>query len=215
MIVMKFGGSSLESSSAVERAAGIVRGALPRKPVVVVSAMGTTTQQLLTMGEEAASGEPRKYEQALERIRVLRKMHEREIGALLRTSNYGELRQILDCHFGEMADLLEQLSALGEFAPEFVDALSSYGERLSSELITLVFRHFGMDTEHVDARCVVLTDARHKAATPLYSQTYARARDKISPLISQGKLPVLGGFIGSTESGVTTTLGRGGSDFSA
>ena len=215
MIVMKFGGSSLESATAVERVAGIVRGALARQPVVVVSAMGKTTQQLLTMGEEAASGEPRKYDRALERLHVLRKMHEHEIGALLRTSSYGELRQILDSHFGEMADLLEQLSALGEFAPQSVDALSSYGERLSSCLMALAFRHFGMDTAHVDARCVVLTDARHKAATPLYSQTYSRARDMILPLISQNKVPVLGGFIGSTESGVTTTLGRGGSDFSA
>src|SRR2546428_12304370 len=72
-----------------------------------------------------------------------------------------------------------------------------------------------MDAAHVDARCVVLTDARHKAATPLFSETCARARDKILPLISQGKVPVLGGFIGSTENGVTTTLGRGGSDFTA
>jgi len=212
MIVMKFGGSSLEAAPAIERAAGIVRRALARKPVVVVSAIGNTTQQLLTMGEEAAASHKGNV---LERLRALREMHEREIGALLRTSSHGELRQILDCHFGEMPDLLEQLSALGEFGPESVDALSSYGERLSSRLMALVFRHFGMDAAHVDARCVVLTDARHKAATPLYSETYARARNKILPLISQGKVPVLGGFIGSTENGVTTTLGRGGSDFSA
>ena len=114
-----------------------------------------------------------------------------------------------------MADLLGQLEVLGEFGPESVDALSSYGERLSSCLMALVFPHFGINAAHVDARCVVLTDARHKAATPVYSQTYARARDQILPLVSHGKVPVLGGFIGATESGVTTTLGRGGSDFSA
>ncbi len=215
MIVMKFGGSSLEAAPAMERVAGIVSEALVRKPVVVVSAMGTTTQQLLTMGEEAAAGEPGKKERALERLRALREMHEREFAALLPASAQDELRQILGCHFREMADLLGQLSAAGEFGPESVDALSSFGERLSSRLIALVFRHFGMDAAHVDARCVVLTDARHKAATPLYSETYARARDKILPLISQGKVPVLGGFIGSTENGVTTTLGRGGSDFTA
>ena len=212
MIVMKFGGSSVESASAIERVAGIVRGALARKPVVVVSAMGTTTQQLLTMGEEAAAGEK---DRALERLQALREMHEHEIGALLPASSQGELRQILDGHFGEMADLLGQLAAAGEFAPEFVDALASYGERLSSRAIALVFSHLGMNPAHVDARCVVLTDGRHKAATPLYSETYARARDKILPLISQGKVPVLGGFIGATRNGVTTTLGRGGSDFSA
>jgi aspartate kinase len=212
MIVMKFGGSSVESASAIERVAGIVKRALDRKPVVVVSAMGKTTQQLLNMGEEAATG---KKEHALERMRALREMHEREIGSLLPASSQGELRQILDCHFEEMADLLEHLSGIREFAPESVDALSSYGERLSSRLIARVFPHFGINAAHLDARCVVLTDARHKAATPLYSQTYGRARDKIVPLVNDGKVPILEGFIGSTENGATTTLGRGGSDFSA
>jgi aspartate kinase len=212
MIVMKFGGSSVESASAIERVAGIVMRLVARNPVVVVSAMGKTTQQLLNMGEEAVSGTK---EQALEKLRALRQMHEREIGALLPPSSQTEAGQILDCHFDEMTGLLEQLSAAGEFSPELVDALSSYGERLSSRLIALVFSNVGMNAAHLDARCVVLTDARHKAATPLYPQTYARARDKILPLITQGKVPVLGGFIGATESGVTTTLGRGGSDFSA
>jgi len=212
MIVMKFGGSSLESASAIERVAGIVRRAVARKPVVVVSAMGKTTQQLLNMGEEAASGTKAR---ALEKLRALRQMHECEIGALLPAASQTEVLQILDAHFGEMADLLGQLAAGGEFTPELVDVLSSYGERLSSRLIAPVFSNFGMNAAHLDARCVVLTDARHKAATPLYPQTYARSRDKILPLISQGKVPVLGGFIGATESGVTTTLGRGGSDFSA
>ena len=212
MIVMKFGGSSLESASAIERVVGIVRRAVARNPVVVVSAMGKTTQQLLNMGGEAASGTK---ERALEKLRALRQTHEREIGALLPASRQTEAGQILDCHFDEMTDVLEQLAAAGEFTPESVDALSSYGERLSSRLIALVFSNFGLDAAHVDARCVVLTDARHKAATPSYPQTYARARDKIRPLISEGKVPVLGGFIGATESGVTTTLGRGGSDFSA
>jgi aspartate kinase len=212
MIVMKFGGSSLESASAIERVAGIVRRTVARNPVVVVSAMGKTTQQLLNMGEEAAAG---KKERALEKLRMLREMHEREIGALLPASGEAEIRPVLDSHFGEMTDLLEQLVGAGELTPESVDLLSSYGERLSSSLIALVFSSAGINSAHVDARCVVLTDSRHKAATPLYPQTYARARNKILPLISQGKVPVFGGFIGATESGMTTTLGRGGSDFSA
>ena len=212
MIVMKFGGSSLESAPAIERAAGVVKAALVRKPVVVVSAMGKTTEQLLTMGEEAAAG---KKDAALERLQHLREMHEREVGGLIPTSSRGELRQILDGHFDEMADLLDQLSTAGEFAPESVDALSSYGERLSSRLIALVFSQLDMNAAHVDARCVIITDARHKAATPLYSQTYALAREKIAPLVSQRQVPVLGGFIAAAENRVTTTLGRGGSDLSA
>jgi aspartate kinase len=111
--------------------------------------------------------------------------------------------------------LLEELVNAGEFAARSVDALSSYGERLSGRLIAMVFPVFGIEAAHVDARCVVLTDSRHKAATPLYSQTYSRDKEKLLPFINQNKVPVLGGFIGSTEDGVTTTLGRGGSDFSA
>ncbi len=212
MIVMKFGGSSVESAAAIERVAGIVTRAVPRRPLVVVSAMGKTTEQLLTMGEEAAAGEKTP---AIERLRRLREMHEREIGALLPHAARENLRLILDSHFHEMADLIEQLADRGEVSPPSSDALASYGERLSSQLITLVFSNLGMDAAHVDARCVILTDGRHKAAAPLYPQTYARIRDKISPLIEAKRVPVLGGFIGATEKGVTTTLGRGGSDFSA
>jgi aspartate kinase len=212
MIVMKFGGSSVESAAAIERVAGIVRRELARKPVVVVSAMGKTTQQLLTMGEEAASG---RKNQALERLRALSEMHQREIGALLPPERQADLRRILDSHVGEIADLLLQLADAREFVPRSVDTLASYGERLSALLIAMVFPAFGIEAAHVDARCVVVTDSRHTAAAPLYSQTYSRAKEKILPLISQNKVPVLGGFIGSTEDGVTTTLGRGGSDFSA
>src|SRR6202049_2533927 len=111
-IVMKFGGSSVESASAIERVAGIVRRAVARNPVVVVSAMGKTTQQLLNMGEEAAAG---RKEGALESVRTLRQIHEREISALLPASSEAEIRQILDGHSGEMGELLEQLSAEGEF----------------------------------------------------------------------------------------------------
>ena len=212
MIVMKFGGSSLESATAIERVAGIVTRALPRRPLVVVSAMGKTTEQLLAMGEEAAVGEKTR---ALERLRRLREMHERELGALLPHAARETLRLILDSHFHEMADLIEQLADRCEFSPASSDVLASYGERLSSQLIALIFSNLGIDAAHVDARCVILTDGRHKAAAPLYSQTYARIRDKISPLIEAKRVPVLGGFIGAAENGVTTTLGRGGSDFSA
>jgi len=212
MIVMKFGGSSVESACAIERVAGIVKRVLARKPVVVVSAMGKTTQQLLTMGQEAAAGQKKA---ALERLHALRDMHQREISPLLPESSRCEMQQVLDSEFTEMTELIDNVSAAREFAPALVDGLSSYGERLSSRLISLVFPHSAIDSAHVDARCVVLTDARHKAATPLYAQTYARCREQILPLVKQNRVPVLGGFIGATETGVTTTLGRGGSDFSA
>src|SRR5437879_13636936 len=114
MIVMKFGGSSLESAAAVERVAGIVRRALARKPVVVVSAMGKTTQQLLTMGEEAVAGGPGEN-RSLERLRALREMHEREIGELLPAYMEGAFRRTLDCIFRGMATRNGEMSTVRRF----------------------------------------------------------------------------------------------------
>ena len=131
MIVMKFGGSSLESAAAIARVAQIVTDRLAQRPVVVVSAIGKTTQQLLNAAAEAAS---RQKEQAVARLRDLRQMHEREVGGTLAA------RYILEAHFLELGELLERLTAGAEMTPEMVDAISSYGERLSSQLIALVFQ---------------------------------------------------------------------------
>jgi aspartate kinase len=206
MIVMKFGGSSLESAAAIERVAKIVTDRLAQQPVVVVSAMGKTTQQLLSAGAEAVCGQK---EQALARLRDLRQMHEHEAGGTQAA------RCILDAHFLDLGELVERLSVGRKMTPEIVDAISSYGERLSSQLIALIFQDRGIPAVHVDARCVIVTDGRHANAMPLYAQTYARLCEHVSPLVRGNKVVVMGGFIGATPAGVTTTLGRGGSDFSA
>jgi aspartate kinase len=106
------------------------------------------------------------------------------------------------------------LAVLGELTPRSIDAISSYGERLSSYIVTLAFRHFGMKAEHVDSRHVMITDKRHTHAAPNFPETYARMAAAIPPLATHSVV-VMGGFIGSTEDGVTTTLGRGGSDYTA
>jgi aspartate kinase len=113
-----------------------------------------------------------------------------------------------------LTELVKGLAVLGELTPRSIDAISSYGERLSSYIVSLAFRHFGMETAHVDARRVIVTDDRHTQAAPLYPETYAKLHDAIPPLAA-GKIVVMGGFIAATAHGVTTTLGRGGSDFTA
>ncbi len=212
MIVMKFGGSSVESSAAIERVARIVKPQLARQPVVVVSALAKTTQQLLTIGAEAAGGQK---EQALVRLRDIREMHERETRNVIAAAAWKQAECVLDSNFNELAALVDILATQRELTPQFVDAISSYGERLSSRLIALAFQNYGMETAHVDARSVILTDGRHTNAMPLVPRTYGLLREVIVPLARQNKIVVLGGFIGATEAGVTTTLGRGGSDFSA
>ncbi|MEJ7606642.1 MAG: aspartate kinase [Bryobacteraceae bacterium] len=100
---------------------------------------------------------------------------------------------------------------MGELTPRTIDAISSYGERLSSEIVAAAFQEQGIPTSHIDARDVIVTDTRHTHAAPLLQQTYA----KLKATITESKVVVMGGFIAATEDGVTSTLGRGGSDFTA
>jgi aspartate kinase len=110
--------------------------------------------------------------------------------------------------------MIEDISEVEEFSPAMVDAVSALGERLSSSIVTLAFRKCGMAAEHVDSRKVVVTDTRHTQAAPLYKQTYSRLKATVPPL-AETAVVVMGGFIASTLTGETTTLGRGGSDFTA
>jgi len=211
MIVMKFGGTSVESAAAITRVAGIVRAREARRPVVVVSAMGKTTNRLLEIASTAIGG---KREDYIRQLHNLRDYHSREARLIVPLADRADLDRFLDEHFQELTELVKGLAVLGELTPRSIDAISSYGERLSSYIVTLGFRHFGMPAEHVDSRNVLITDKRHTQAAPNFPETYARLAKTIPPLAAQSVV-VMGGFIASTEEGVTTTLGRGGSDYTA
>src|SRR5579872_1179345 len=201
MIVMKFGGTSVESRAAIERVRQIVQARIERHPVVVVSAMGKTTNRLLEIANLAVSG---CRDQALSKLMELRDFHLRESG----------MERTVDEHFQELSELVKGLAVLGELAPRSIDAISSFGERLSSLIVTNIFKHHGLNAVHLDSRKVIVTDHRHTQAVPLFDQTYARLAEVIPPLAKQ-HVVVMGGFIGATRDCVTTTLGRGGSDFTA
>ncbi len=201
MIVMKFGGTSVESAEAIQRVTGIVKSRLDRRPVVVVSAMGKTTNRLLHIANLAVGG---KRDEALGELMALRDFHLRESG----------MERTVDEHFQELSELVKGLAVLGELTPRSIDAISSFGERLSSLIVTNYFQHHGLNAVHVDSRKVIVTDHRNTQAAPLLDQTYAKLAEAIPPLTRQ-HVVVMGGFIASTEDGITTTLGRGGSDFTA
>ncbi len=211
MIVMKFGGTSVESAAAIERVASIVKSRADRHPVVVVSAMGKTTNRLLALAQSAING---KREEYISQLHDLRAFHSREARQVVPLADRAELDRAMDEHFQELTELVKGLAVLGELTPRSIDAISSYGERLSSYIVALAFRHHGMTAQHVDSRRVIVTDNRHTHAAPLWDKTYSRLAEVIPPL-AQDHVVVMGGFIGSTEAGVTTTLGRGGSDFTA
>lgn len=204
MIVMKFGGTSVESTEAITRVAGIVRDRLAQKPVVVVSAMGRTTNKLLAIAAAAVSGE---RDQALKDLATLRTFHVSESAGL-------GIEAEIECHFLELAELVKGLAVMGELTPRATDAVSAYGERISSIIVAARFRMLGLPATQLDSRAVLVTDKRHTQAAPLFEQTNQKLRSIIPPLLQQSVV-VMGGFIASTEDGVTTTLGRGGSDYTA
>jgi aspartate kinase len=210
MIVMKFGGTSVESAAAIERVAGIVKTRLEHMPVVVVSAMGKTTNKLLGIASAAQEGDRQEY---IRQIHDLRDFHSREARIVVPLAHRAALDRMLDEHFQELTELIKGLAVLGELTPRSIDAISSYGERLSSRIVSLAFEHFGMRSEHVDSRQFIVTDRRHTQAAPIYAATYTRLEGL--GRLAKDRVLVMGGFIGSTEDGVTTTLGRGGSDFTA
>ncbi|WP_031497328.1 lysine-sensitive aspartokinase 3 [Bryobacter aggregatus] len=195
MIVMKFGGTSVESAAAMERLAGIVRSRIAQRPIVVVSAMGKTTNRLLEAAQLAVNGQ---RNEALEKVETLRAYHHAE------ADRFGA-SELIEEHFQELTELVRGLAILGELTPRSIDAISSFGERLSSRIVALV-----LGAKHIDSRTVVVTDERHTQAAPFYAETNERLQK-----IEWGEISVMGGFIGATLNGVTSTLGRGGSDFTA
>jgi aspartate kinase len=213
VIVVKFGGTSVADAAAITRATEIVRGRLDRDPIVVVSALAGTTNALLALAEQASRGQ---LIGAVRAVEALRERHLAQSAALLGTGEAAdELCAELSAMFDELAHLAEALSVLGDLTPRSKDAIAAMGERLSSQLVVAAMRKAGLCAAHVDAREVMITDDRYCGAEPQTELIAEAARDKVVPVVRRGEIPVLGGFIGATRSGVTTTLGRGGSDYSA
>ena len=213
MIVCKFGGTSVQDAAAITRLASIVRGRLARRPIVVVSALGGTTNQLLEVAHRAAAGE---LLEALDITRRLRARHLREAAVLLEgTPDGDELAAEIGAGFDELAHLAEAFRTLGHLTPRSLDTVAALGELLSSQLVAAALRRQGIPAVHVDARAVMRTDDQFTRAEPQPAAIAAGAAALVVPRVDEGRVPVLGGFVGATATGVTTTLGRGGSDYSA
>jgi aspartate kinase len=212
MIVMKFGGTSVEDARAIARAAEIVCGRLAQKPLVVVSALAKVTDQLLACARAAGAGD---RESALDLSRALRERHYTVAGELLGTGVFTQFHATLEAEFDSLDELLRGVSAVGELTPRTLDNVASYGERISSNMIAAAFSTRGMKARLVDARQVIITDSRHTQALPLFDEINDRVAAQVKPLLDHGHVPVLAGFIGATPDGTPTTIGRGGSDFTA
>src|SRR5215469_11921698 len=212
LVVMKFGGTSVEDKAAIERTASIVasRVSMGKRPVVVVSAMARVTDQLLRAAASAAQGD---RTGALAISSRLRARHRDTACALIKTpADASALCNLIEQKFDSLDEILRGLAAILELTPRISDLVVSYGERLSSRIIAAAFAERGIDAAHIDSRDVIITDSQFQKAIPIDSAVEKRANEKVRPLVDESKVPVMGGFIASNEAGITTTLGRGGSD---
>lgn len=210
--IMKFGGTSVEGATAFQNAARIVSERVAMRPVVVVSAMAGFTDALLDAAKEARSAGST---QALAALEKHFDRHHRVIDALL-LKEAQRLRELVATTRDELEELLNQLAAQNPQRRKLLeDAVVSNGERLSAALFAAVLLENGFSAKDVDARRCIITNNEFGCAAPLMDQTFSNTREQLQTLIESGYVPVLGGFIGSTLTGETTTLGRGGSDYTA
>jgi aspartate kinase len=212
VIVCKFGGTSVGDADAIRRAAEIVRSRLPQGPIAVVSALGGATNVLIDIAEQAARGQ---LIAAMSHVENVRDRHLRVAGELLPGPGGEDVALELSSMCDEIGTLAEALSVLGHLTPRSLDTVSSFGERMSSLMIAAAFNAMGVPSQLVDARKVMITDAQHTRAEPQTDPIAEAARLYLAPLVRDKKVPVMGGYVGATAAGITTTLGRGGSDYSA
>ncbi len=196
---MKFGGTSVEDGAAIDRSCSIVAERMAQHPFVIVSALGGATNALLEAGRLAA---------------------DRQLGKAISIADGLEKRhvELLDStveDFNRLRELLRAMSAIGEFSPRTQDLVASYGEALSSLIFADRLKRLGYPAVHIDARRAMVTDDNFGRAAPLLEATTLHLEELARPHIQAGRIVVMGGYIGGTAAGITTTLGRGGSDYTA
>ena len=211
---MKFGGTSVADPDAINRLIGIVRQQQAKTkstPLVVVSALSGVTDKLVAIAQFAEDGATDK---AAAEVAALVERHVAVATAVTSTSRaklLADVRRELE----ELNVLVHALAVLREVSPRSRDAVYAVGEVVSSRIVAAAFADHGISSSWVDARTVLVTDAEHGTAAPDMMETGERTREKVAPLLAEGKVVVMGGFIGATANGITSTLGRGGSDYSA
>lgn len=212
MIVMKFGGTSVEDPTAIRRLISIVRTQLERQPIVVVSAMSRVTNGLLDCAQLMAEGKESEIRTKLDEI-IAR--HYAAAAELALPEERESLREALQAQFAELQQILQEIREQGNVTPALSDAVSANGELLSSLLVAAAFRAEGISSERLDIRPLMRTNDDFMRAAIDFEVANPELAKVFTAKVAEGKVPVTQGFIGSTADGRTTTIGRGGSDYSA
>jgi aspartate kinase len=211
-LVMKFGGSSVADAACMRQVAELVERSLARSPLVVLSAMGKTTDALFRAARAAVQG---RLEAAREDAKAIAARHLDAAAALFEGAPPRELEESLAGRFDELDRIFQGLALLGELSPRSMDAIAARGELLSTTVFAAYFRTRAEHSEWFDAREAMRTDSAHGDAQPRVELVRSLVRERLAPRLAPGRAIVTQGYIGADESGATTTLGRGGSDWSA
>src|SRR5436190_3391727 len=214
VIVIKFGGTSVGTAERVAGAIAIVAERRERDPIVVVSALAGVTNDLVASTEAACAGDMERVNEIVERVR---RRHEDVAMRLVQQKFdfFDTFLKNLHRQIEEIHTILHGIALLREITPRAKDKVTGIGEKLSSVLFAYSMMMRALPGEHVDSEEVVVTDAKFGEASPLMDATRAAAARVLLPIVERRHIPVMGGFIGRTKDGATTTLGRGGSDYSA
>ena len=210
MIVLKFGGTSVQNSYWIDKTIDIANNQIDRAPVLVSSAISKVTDKLLSIGKAA---EEKNKESIFLTIETLKNTHLDIANEFLTGRNLEKAKEVLNSLFLQLDSFSKGLFLLGECSPKSSDILVSFGERLSTLLIYHRAVERMIDSELLDARDFIITDSNFTSASPIFNLTDTKVFECVKP--KKGKLIITQGFIASNEAGNTTTLGRGGSDFSA
>ena len=214
MIVMKFGGTSVGDGKRILEVAKIIASEQDRQPVVVVSAMSQVTNSLLELADIMLH--PKHQAKLTAGIDRLRRQHSEAAKALgLQPLIEKELMSSLDSCFANLDSVLADIATLGELTPQDHDLILSFGERFATHLLVAALRQLGMTAVALEGSELIITDSVFGNASPLFKASCQQMKPKLQPLLKDNITPVITGFMGATETGQVTTLGRGGSDYSA
>lgn len=212
MLVMKFGGTSVEDATAMQRVVEIVKRELPKNILVVLSACSGVTNELIRTAHLVRDGSEKS---ALEIVDQILFRHKTIAGKLLHKSFLDKVVFQIDELCIEIRNIVRGVNLLGELTPRSMDTITSYGERLSTLIFNAALVQENISTMLLDARKIMVTDAVFGSAQPLFEKIKINIDKNLKPAMSDNSIVVTQGFIGATEEGLTTTIGRGGSDYSA
>jgi aspartate kinase len=211
MVVMKFGGTSVGNGECILKVAQIIASQRERQPVVVVSAMSQVTNSLLELADGAARRPKAKVD-----LDKLRRQHDKAAQALgLATDKAEALRASLEACFVKLEAVLEDIAERSELTPPDHDLILSFGERFTSCLLSSALEQLGLSAKPLEGSDLIVTDSNFGNASPLFKASCQQMTPRLRPLLEAQITPVITGFMGATADGRVTTLGRGGSDYSA